>query len=165
MNLRIAKYYDYPEKARMFIEEAKRRHAVYHIWFHPSDPLEVFESVFSRILAYVLQERKRNAVWVATMSEISAYCEARERTSLSVRHDGSETTIAFKRSFDPARYGSPTLTIAFPEGVRPVVCLLEREDGIVEAPIRTVNTGNGCTRILINVPSTARAVRARFCKS
>jgi peptidoglycan/xylan/chitin deacetylase (PgdA/CDA1 family) len=165
MNLRVQKYYNYAEKAKIFIDEAKKRHAVYHIWFHPSDPLEVFETVFSNILAHVSQEVQRNTVWAATMSEISAYCEAREKTFLSVSHTESEATIGFKRSFNLARYGSPTLTVAFPKGVRPVACLLEKDDGVTEAPTHTVSRGNGTTRTLINVPGTVKAVRAKFCKS
>src|SRR5262249_21214949 len=37
MNLRTARHYDYLDKVKIFIHKAIERHAVYALWFHPSD--------------------------------------------------------------------------------------------------------------------------------
>src|SRR6267378_1104778 len=86
----------------------------YHIWFHPSDPTEIFENEFRNIIRYMALLRKQGKLWVATMMELTAYCEARERVKLAIHRSKAEVVISFDWSYDIEKYGGTVLTIQVP---------------------------------------------------
>jgi hypothetical protein len=94
MNTRSSGIYDYVEKAKIFISEAKKSNSAFHLWFHPSDSPELFKNEFSRIVEYISSEQNNGSIWVTTMSELAAYCEARQKTVIKVNR--SENTIVLK---------------------------------------------------------------------
>jgi hypothetical protein len=55
LKLWTSKHYDYLDKVKIFLSKAAKRHAVFHLWFHPSDPAAIFENEFSRIIRYQLR--------------------------------------------------------------------------------------------------------------
>ncbi|HUI90888.1 MAG TPA: polysaccharide deacetylase family protein [Chitinivibrionales bacterium] len=112
LNTRRARYYDYFEKVRIFLEQAFKTSAVLHLWFHPSDPHEIFADEFKRIIEYAADVRRERGLWIATMADIASYCEARERLHLDIRRDDGVTKIYFKSTLDRARYGEPDVTLA-----------------------------------------------------
>jgi len=103
MNLRQAKPYNYIDKAVMFMEEACSRQAAYHIWFHPSDPMDVFVGEFFGIIRSMAEFRQQGKLWVATMGDLAAYCEAREQTTLGVQRRGDEVKITVRCSYEASR--------------------------------------------------------------
>ena len=111
MNLRRAKYYNYIEKAGLLLEKAIQRNAAYHIWFHPSDPTEIFEEEFYGILNLMAELRAQGRLWVVTMGDLAAYCEARERTTLEVQRRAKDVSVRFRSKYDASRYGSTFLTL------------------------------------------------------
>jgi Polysaccharide deacetylase len=111
MNLRAARHYDYVEKAKIFIQKASERRAAYSIWFHPSDPFEVFENQFQGILKHIDERRRSGDLWVTTMGELAAYCEARERLQVELQETGDSLSILTKSTLETARYGSPEVTL------------------------------------------------------
>jgi hypothetical protein len=119
MNLRRAKYYDYIQKAELLLEEAMRRQAAYHIWFHPSDPTEIFEKEFYDIIRLMAELRNQGRLWVVTMGDLAAYCEARERTRLEVQRGPNDVLIRLKSDYDAARYGPTSLTLKIESGFIP----------------------------------------------
>ncbi len=114
MNLRLAGRYNYADKARLFIDEAIRSGAAYHLWFHPSDERAVFEQAFVPILQYVERKRRENLVWPVTMGQLAAYCEARERVQIRVRREQQRLRLDLMCDLDTARYGETDLTLLIP---------------------------------------------------
>jgi hypothetical protein len=111
MNTRSSKIYDYVEKAKILISEAKKRRCAYHLWFHPSDPLVVFDNEFRRIIEHIASEQKNGAVWVATMSDLASYCEARESTKILLDRSDNLLTLSLSNSLDKNKYPCDELTI------------------------------------------------------
>lgn len=113
-NLRVSNHYDYAAKADLFLREAQRHQAAFHVWFHPSDTWAVFEQVFDRILGLMAAYRDCGGVWVATMHDLVSYCEARATTDLTVSRAADSTRIVLRTTIDSSRFGAPEITIAIP---------------------------------------------------
>jgi Polysaccharide deacetylase len=111
MNLRLSEKYDYAEKGRIFIDESIERGTAYHLWFHPSDERLIFEDAFAPIVQYLAVKQRENAVWVATMTELAAYREARERMRIQVTRNGQTRTLRMECPVDRERFGDPEVTL------------------------------------------------------
>src|SRR5262249_11867560 len=118
MNLRVAKHYDYVEKAKIFIRKAMERGAAYALWFHPSDPKELFDTQFRGILRHIRDEARAGRVWIATMQELASYCEARAQLELRVERDAGALYLSFDSELD-TKYGTPEVTLRIPCDTRP----------------------------------------------
>jgi peptidoglycan/xylan/chitin deacetylase (PgdA/CDA1 family) len=129
MNLRRATHYDYIEKARMFLDESMKRYAAYHLWFHPSDPTEVFEHEFRGIIQHMAQLRREGKLWVTTMGALAAYCEAREQSTLNVQRNGDQLNITLRSNYDVDRYGKTVLTLRVTSDTRLSECQLRTVAG------------------------------------
>jgi peptidoglycan/xylan/chitin deacetylase (PgdA/CDA1 family) len=161
MNLRIAKHYSYLEKTKMFVREAMKRHAVYALWFHPSDPTEWFEPQLREILTYMDSERRNGRLWVTTMQELAAYCEAREQLQLNVRRSEDTLTVEFETALDTARFGAPDVTLLLPSSTQPKSAWFELAGGErMPAIVRSVTAGP--QRLMVNVPTNAKALEFRL---
>src|SRR5262249_50826970 len=104
MQLRKAKHYDYFDKAKIFIQKAMERRAAYSLWFHPSDPTEVFNTEFKQILQYIDSERRNGRLWITTMRDLAGYCEAREQLHLTVDRQRNMVTVSAQTSLDQVKY-------------------------------------------------------------
>ncbi len=165
MNLRRASHYDYIEKARMFLDESMQRHAAYHIWFHPSDPMEIFECEFRGIIEYIAKLRGHGSLWVATMGELAAYCEAREQTDLEVQQQRDELRISLRSDYDAKRYGVTMLTLRITCESLPSECFLRmgKDWEPVKWKRQDFATYPEKTRsFLVDVPVTANELRVLF---
>jgi hypothetical protein len=165
MNMRRARHYDYIEKARIFLEEAVRRRAAYHIWFHPSDPTEVFEREFYGIVQHMAKLQREGRLWVATMAELAAYCEAREQTELDVQREANGLIIVLRSKYDMQRYGKTVLTLRITAPCVPRECHLQYAERSKPVGWTTENPkGNDkCSRsFLVDVPVQASELRVGF---
>jgi peptidoglycan/xylan/chitin deacetylase (PgdA/CDA1 family) len=162
MNLRAAKHYDYVDKAKIFIEKAMERRAAYALWFHPSDPIDIFENQFRGILKHVDSERRAGRLWTAPMSELAAYCEARERLDLNLERSENTATISVSSSLNTSLYGSPEVTLVIPVHSRPVSASLELADGQRKPLTWQPATGENSQRVLVDIPTNARTLRFTF---
>ncbi len=162
MNLRVAKYYDYAQKAKIFIDRATERHAAYSIWFHPSDPISVFNNQFRAILRLIDAERRNGRLWVATMHDIAAYCEAREQLSLHVEREGNAITITFHSGLDTRRYGIPdvSLLISVPSSPKDGWFQSPTGERVVLSP-PVISTGR-TYQILVTVPTNTTRIQFSF---
>jgi hypothetical protein len=157
MNMRRAGAYDYVDKAKIFLQRALKRNAAYHLWFHPSDPTEIFENEFRRIVQYMAELRDQGQLWVATMGELAAYCEARKKVNLEVRRSPGIINIRFESNYDIGRYGNTDVTLRLPLSRQPKKCCIRSAsgeqtiDGKPEAP----DPSRGGF-FVFNVPVTAR---------
>ena len=111
MNLRSSAYYNYQDKAKLFINQAITNHAAYHLWFHPSDPRTTFAREFYEILQIIQHEREAGNAWVATMGDLAAYCEARECISIQSSTETNKRTLQIHSSLDTKKYGTPEITL------------------------------------------------------
>jgi hypothetical protein len=162
LNLRKPRLYDYVKKAALFVEEAMNRRAAFHIWFHPSDAPEVFRDVFTPIVEHVARLRDSGSVWIATMSELAAYCEARHAVKLIVRRNGKELIVSVDDTkFDVSRYGHTNLTLVVPCSEPPRTAVVS-ENGL----IRTIDTpqavASGPGAVMANIPIGATSLRLVF---
>lgn len=131
MNLRSTKRYNYVDKAYLFIQRAKKRFGTYHLWIHPSDRTEVFTHEFNEIVALLAEEHRNKKIWLATMQDIAAYCEARSRTTLKLKKTGSSSMIIDMESdYDEERYGSTEITLKIDIGNQPKSLGLKTNSGI-----------------------------------
>jgi peptidoglycan/xylan/chitin deacetylase (PgdA/CDA1 family) len=160
--VRAAKHYDYLDKVKIFLSSATQRHAVLHLWFHPSEPRSVFEDEFRRILQYLDSQRQGGRVWIATMADIVAYCEARERLQPAVEWDNGVMRVTWHGSFQAAKYGHTELTLIFPALPRPrLVTMTEgNEHRHLEHGDAYVQTAAG--RLMINMPTAAQSLQIAF---
>jgi peptidoglycan/xylan/chitin deacetylase (PgdA/CDA1 family) len=161
MNLRIAKHYDYLEKAKIFIGKAMKRHAVYSLWFHPSDPTEWFDPQLRAILQYMDSERRSGRLWITTMQDLAAYCEARERLQLRTERGENSLTLSLGSSLDTSRYGAPEVTLLIPAPPDVSSVWLQLING-ENRPVAVRSASDGSTRLMVNVPTTAKALQITF---
>ncbi len=156
MNLRKGNGYKYLSKAKIFLDEAMNCEAAYHFWFHPSDPTELFENEFHDIVCCIAALRNRGEIWVATMSEIAAYCEARQKIKLDVCRNGKSIKIRVDSSYDAVRFGNTDVTLRVPLSHLPKRCLV-RSGGEEKTIDGNAETGGACEgrTLLINVPASA----------
>jgi peptidoglycan/xylan/chitin deacetylase (PgdA/CDA1 family) len=164
MNLRRASHYDYIEKARIFLDEAMHRHAAYHIWFHPSDPTGIFDHEFREIIQYMARLQRQGKLWVVTMNDLAAYCEAREQTTLEVLRNADELKITLQCNYDVKRYGKTVLTLRVTSDSMPSECML-RTEGRWEAvkwKSEELHVSSKKPRFLVDVPVTANELRVLF---
>jgi hypothetical protein len=156
MLLRTPKYYDLVDKVALFLAESLQRRAVVNIWFHPSDEWRLFADEFARTLQLLSRERERGSVWIATMEDLAAYSEARNKLKGTVRFLDDRLTIDFTERYDDARYGKVELSLVVPSINIPLRGYVVENEST--APLRpesfSVDRAAGCT--VVNIPATAK---------
>jgi peptidoglycan/xylan/chitin deacetylase (PgdA/CDA1 family) len=163
MNLRRPSYYDYLDKAKIFIRQAIKNNAAYHLWFHPSDPKDIFENEFRKIVEFIAVERDRGNIWVATMGELAAYCEARETLNIGIEKRDSEIELKLdSRNFDKCKYGNPKLTLLMPTLQAPRSVTLLYKGHRDEGPCETLLFKHKGAQLVLNIPIAADSVRVTF---
>jgi peptidoglycan/xylan/chitin deacetylase (PgdA/CDA1 family) len=162
MNLRASKHYDYVDKAKIFIEKAMERRAAYALWFHPSDPIDVFENQFRGILKLMNSEREAGRLWTVPMGELVAYCEARERLALNLHRSENITTVSLQSSLNTSMYGTPEVSLLIPVQSQPLSAWLELADGQRKPLKWRLATGGDSQRLLVDVPTGARTLQLAF---
>lgn len=161
MNLRDPIRYDYRVKAAVFLDHAARRRAVFHLWFHPSDRREVFDNQMRALLEELAERRERRAIWIATMTEIAAYCGARSQTEVSVHRGEGELDIRVESDFDPSRYGTTELTLAVTTPESPSRVLVQEEPEQERQPT-AFRFDPSHQRTLLNVDPSVQSVHLSF---
>lgn len=161
MNLRSANYYHYRDKAELFIAQAIERGASYHLWFHPSDPAEVFRNEFSEILGIIQREREAGNLWTATMGDLAAYCEARERITLQSKTEDNTTTIEMRSTLDTQKYGTPEVTLVVRSHATPKRVQRKIGDTVETLSAASVRLENNGTLVL-NVPAVNQTLDLSF---
>jgi hypothetical protein len=162
MNLRVAKHYDYASKAKIFIGKAMERRAAYSLWFHPSDPMEFFDIELRHILEYIDSQRSAGRLWVTTMRDLAAYCEARQQLDVTVERTNDTLDLRFHTLLDTSLYGSPEVTLIVDVPSHPKSAQLEMSNGERKTiDGRFVGRGSG-DRLLVNVPGTANSLHFSF---
>jgi hypothetical protein len=161
MNLRSANFYHYRHKAELFIAHAIECGASYHLWFHPSDPREVFQTEFQEILQIIARQREVGNVWTATMGDLAAYCEARKNMSLQSRTEKGETTLHIRSSLDTDKYGIPNVTLIVPATAMP-----KRIQRRINATVEELPPDAVCAKkngaLIFNVPSVTQTITLSF---
>jgi hypothetical protein len=162
MHLRRPTRYALLDKVKLFVAKAVERRAVFHLWFHPSDPASLFETELAETLAYLDRQRHHELVWIATMSDIASYCEARERLRPQVERNGAEMTVVWQGSFPGRRYGDTALSLMFAGVPAPRALILTDDDG--SRPLEPARAVRRTTRgfPMIDMPTTARSLRLIF---
>jgi hypothetical protein len=165
MNLRRARHYNYVDKVRIFLDEALKRHAAYHIWFHPSDPTELFQHEFHEVIQEMAARRRAGQLWVTTMANLTSYCEARKQTDLEVRRRANDLTIALRSDYDAKRYGDTKLTLRISSDRLPANCLVQTRDCWETVKWTSENPHKGkrepCS-FLVDVPINAQQLLVYF---
>lgn len=162
MNLRTPRYYDYLDKAKMFIDEAAKRHAMYHLWFHPSDPVEVLRSQLARIIEYISTRRHSGLLWVATISEVVAYCEAREKVNVQVQTKPNEVNVLFETEFDQEKFGNPEITLLMHKRDLPKKVFLEIDGRVRQRKPETFCQVLDGLKLMMNIPVAAKSLKLMF---
>jgi hypothetical protein len=162
MHVRAPKHYGFFDKAQMLIQKAVDRCAAYCLWFHPSDPIELFEEQFRHLLQYLNKMQKAGLLWIATMADLTAYCEARRQLHLETIRDGHGMHVALTSDFDATRYGSTELTLVLPRSAPPVSAWQKSLNG-AETPVATeIRQIDGSKHLIVNVPMTTRSLHLTF---
>jgi peptidoglycan/xylan/chitin deacetylase (PgdA/CDA1 family) len=161
MNLRIAKHYDYLQKVKIFVEKAIARHAVYSLWFHPSDPTEWFDPQLREIIQYLDLERRKGRLWIATMQELAAYCEAREHLQVAAHWNENLLSLTIRNAIDVSRYGNPEISLIMPIPSTPRSAWLELPCGD-RMPAHFHPADGDCRRLIVTIPATTRTVQFAF---
>jgi len=105
---------DIEYRLRRYVDEAvasnKCAHFFFHPWFMGKKVLRLLEPFFGYLQTLLDKER----LWAATMSEIAAYCEARDNTKIHVYREGDGTIITLDHDIDNLRFGHPEITLRIP---------------------------------------------------
>jgi peptidoglycan/xylan/chitin deacetylase (PgdA/CDA1 family) len=162
MILRTSTHYPYLEKVKLFLEKAMARQAVFHLWFHPSDPISVDETELPRIIRHIDSKRREGSVWVATMAEIASYCEARQRLRPEAQRTNGKMTIVWRGSFPSERYDHTELTLILPPSPRPRMVTVTNADGSRNVEYGRSPLQIGEDRCLVDMPTTAKSLHILF---
>lgn len=162
MGLRRPSRYPFALKAEILIQKAIESASLFHLWFHPSDPTDVFEHEFASVLETLARKRDQGDLWLAPMSRIAAYCEAREKVSLRVeRPSEGEVLIRFENGLDQEVFGTPELSLI----VEGQGCLqqasVEGQRGWEQVPETRMSRDAG-GRLVVTLPVSAGRLRLRF---
>ena len=109
--------------------------------------------------------QREGRLWVATMAELAAYCEAREQTELDVQREANGLTIVLRSKYDMQRYGKTVLTLRITAPCVPRECHLQYAERSQPVGWTTENPkGNDkCSRsFLVDVPVQASELRVGF---
>jgi hypothetical protein len=161
MNLRSARYYNYRDKAELFVDHAIQHGAAYHLWFHPSDPRAVFKSDFYQILQIIQRQRDAKSLWVATMADLVSYCEARECMSIHSESDGSKRKLDICSSLNTYKYGVPEVSLLVPETAMP-----KRIERRLDTGVENIVPDTVCSlrndKLLLNLPARTQTIVLTF---
>ena len=105
-------------------------------------------------------ERRSGRLWVTTMQELAAYCEARERLKLRAEQGENSLTLHLESSLNTSQYGAPEVTLLIPTPSTPRSAWLELIDGR-HVPVDVRFVSGGFARVMVNVPMTAKALQLR----
>ncbi|HEX4998808.1 MAG TPA: polysaccharide deacetylase family protein [Terriglobia bacterium] len=161
MNLRASRRYDYVAKARIFLKKAMERQAVYALWFHPSDSLEVFDTQFRGILRYIDAERRDGKLWVTTMRDLAAYCYEREQLGLQVTRNENMITVHLQRSTHLSP-GGAEITLATNVESPPRMVEVEAADGSRNEIAVRLHPSEKGRQVSVTAPASSRSVRLIF---
>jgi hypothetical protein len=152
MGLRQSTWCSESVKAAIYLKEAVRLGLSYHLWFHPSDPTERFLGSFREILEHLVQLRSSGELWIATMRELSAYCEARRSTAIESHEEGRKLFLRFRSSYNRARYGPTNLTLVIKRSARfdHLKMIVAGVESIMKLQISNRNSGSDV--LTLNVP-------------
>jgi hypothetical protein len=135
MNLRLAKRYNYFDKAKIFIDEAIRRRSLYHLWFHPSDGQDVFSKSLQPIVGYLSMKQQSNDIWITTMSDLACYREARQQMSVCVERRGAAQVLDLECPLNREIMGDPEVSLVVPCGRPPHSVSITGSDPAMSAPV------------------------------
>jgi peptidoglycan/xylan/chitin deacetylase (PgdA/CDA1 family) len=82
------------KRIKKYIDDAIKNNLVCHLWFHPSANPATINTIFSEIFRYAQYMNKKGELWIATMKEISGYCEIREKTMFKMNRTSGGTIVS-----------------------------------------------------------------------
>jgi hypothetical protein len=162
MHLRVPRHYEFSDKAVLLLQEAMERRSAFCFWFHPSDPVALFRIQFRQLLQRLDEMRKAGLVWITTMANLAAYCEARHQLDLDVARDAAGLTVLFKSDFDGARYGRIEVTLLFPGSAPPQSAWYVSRNGKKTPVTFTMARVERSEQLAIDVPADAASLRVQF---
>ncbi len=132
-----------------YLEEAWRINGCVHLRSHPwtlsSKVLRLLEPVFE----HIQRLDKEGKLWLTTMGELAAYCEARENTIIQRIEERDRIILKIMPQFDVERYGYPEITVKvrIPEN-RDIKAILPEEhvriesedESLLERPLKDKNS-------------------------
>jgi hypothetical protein len=105
--------FDFFKRSKKLIEMSLEQNCVYHLFFHPSDEFDLLFKDLKRTLKYLQSVKKREKIWIATMSDIAGYCEARKKQKIKEKREDSSIIYELKNEIDTNRYDISTVTLKF----------------------------------------------------
>ena len=160
MHLRSPDKYHFLDAFIIYLEEAILRHAVHHLWFHTSDPIEIFKNELFKVLEYISKVEYRNDLWITTMEDLACYCEARESLILKTNILPNEIQVSLESSLNHKRYGIPDISLVFFKITLPNNILVNINNEIVE--LKKDNYFKKRNDLVVNVPSNTTSLDLIF---
>jgi hypothetical protein len=157
IHLRSPNYYNLLDAFIIYLNSAISHHAVLHLWFHPSDPIECFDNEFHDILEYISLNKNSMNIWIVTMGELVSYCEAVNELKIKVFHVNNEVEIYLESTINHLKYGNPDVCLIFKNGEMPKVITINLHDKTVQLSRDNYFIRNN--DVLINVPILAKCVK------
>jgi hypothetical protein len=102
---------------------------------------------------------EKGLLWVATLSEIAAYCEAREGLRPAVERQEGEMRVVWRGSFQGEKYGHMELSLVFPLLSRPRMVTMTNGDGFRHLKLGRSYVQTAAGRLLIHMSATAELLR------
>ena len=105
--------FDFFKRSKKLIEMSIKHNCVYHLFFHPSDEFDLLFKDLKKTLKYLHSVMKRERIWMATMSDIAEYCEARKNQRIKEKREDSWIIYELKNEIDQKKFDISTVTLKF----------------------------------------------------
>jgi hypothetical protein len=110
------------------------------------------------LVSEISSKRNQGVIWIATIDELAAYCEARREIDLEVRREKGELIVLLKSNINQAKYGRPKVTLIVKCLGRPRVVLIEEAGKLKEEKDIIFRTNNGERELIVDVPVSAKSI-------
>jgi peptidoglycan/xylan/chitin deacetylase (PgdA/CDA1 family) len=158
-------YINYLKKMKRYTEIAIKYNMVVHMGFHPADlDKKRVNNILIPFFKYVSNKRENGDIWIATMYDIAKYCEAIEKTTITVKSENNknELHVNLRTTIDFQKYEKPHLTLKIPipnhKKIKKVIC---DEDRIVSIGTQHCFIKNSRI-LLLTLPLTIKNIRIYF---
>ncbi len=148
---------EYSVRLERYLDAASRTQTCCHLNFHPSEPDPIaVESVLVPALTHLRAREGRGDLWVGTMGEIAAFCEA--RTSAAVRSTGRWAwEVEWRVPMDSFPAAAVTVSIPWTAS-EPEFTV---DGAVVPGPSRDCEVRNGRLFLTVSAPRRSFGLRRR----
>ncbi len=159
--------YDYLKRAKAIIDKAIDNNLAFNFvlsdpMFYPSEHADTIRQNFENVLLYARDCRSKGKLWIATLSEIAGYCEARESAEIVSERKENEIKIRLRSSLNHQRFGNPEISLKIQIPNKSLVKRIEYGDKEVVLGSTKCFSLTDENALILTVPVSTKNVRIQM---